>query len=393
MAASILASAGLGLASAGAQQLFTDYNREEDFRNYQKAQEQNYENAQNMQYNVPLMTKLGMAAAGLNPAQMSNPSPSAVPSAPLGSHTAPNVDLAQDNNLMADARLKNAEAEKTELQNDQIKGENESSFENYRKGLESLSNLYKEKGWTQMAESIDEEVGNISALKDEGKLQFNAGNLRGAVNAYTTLEAMQERLTNTFKNVLETETNFKMLQNGASVPLSKMPKIQRDLLASQVANNIATHAVLLTQKELNTEQKNELVKMQQKLQADIDKAVAEKQLTEYQARSLYLADWKQLLNDKEFLAAALAKADENQKILMQQAGQVVNAAVNARTGGKIAQSINNVGQSKGNSTTTTHSYHYDSNGKMKGYDVNQSQGSNTMLKRSIPSFEDQNLTW
>lgn len=385
---SILEGAAAGLVGAGVQQAFTDYNREQDFGNYMKAQQQNYVNAQDMQRNAPMLTKLGMQAAGLNPAGMSNPTPATPNAAPLGSHASPELNLAQDNNLMADARLKNAEAEKTELQNDQTKGENESSFENYRQGLESLSALYKQKGWTQMADSIDEEIGNLNLLKDEGKLNFNAGNLRGAVNAYTTLDNMQARLSDTFKRVLDTETNYKMLENGASIPLSKMPKIQRDLLASQVANNIATHAVLLTQKDLNVEQKNELKKLQDKLQADIDKAVAEKQLTEYQARSLYLADWKQLLNDKEFLAAVLAKADENQKILLQQTGQFANAVVTAKTGGKIANSINTVGKSKGNTTTTTHSYHYDADGKMKGYDVNQSQGSNTMLKRSIPSWQE-----
>lgn len=385
---SILEGAVEGLTSAGVQQMFTDYNREKDFGNYQKAQAQNFVYAQDMQKNAPMLTKLGMQAAGLNPAQMSNPTPASMASAPLGHHDSPDIDLAQDNNLMADARLKNAEAEKTELQNDQTRGENESSFENYRQGLESLSALYKQKGWSQMAESIDEEIGNLNALKDEGKLNFNAGNLRGAVNAYTTLDNMQARLSDTFKRVLDTETNYKMLQNGSSTPLSKMPKIQRDLLATQVANNIATHAVLLTQKDLNNEQKNELQKMQDKLQADIDKAVADKQLTEYQARSIYLADWKQLLDDKEFMAAAIAKADENQKILLQQTGQFVNAVVTAKTGGKIAKSINNVGQSKGNTTTTTRSYHYTADGKMKGYDVNQSQGSNTMLKRSIPSWQE-----
>lgn len=384
----ILAGAAAGLVGAGVQQMFTDYNREQDFGNYMQAQRQNYVNAQNMQYNAPLMTKLGMSAAGLNPAGMSNPTSATPNAAPLATHASPDVNLAADNNMMADARLKNAEAEKTELQNDQIRGENESSFENYRQGLESLATLYKDKGWTQMAESISEEIGNLNALKEEGKLNFNAGNLRGAVNAFTTLETMQQRLTNTFKNVLETETNYKMLQNGASVPLSKMPQVQRDLLATQMANNIATHAVLLTQKDLNTEQKNELVKLQEKLQADIDKAIAEKQLTEYQARSIYLADWKQLMNDGEFMQAVLAKADENQKILLQQTGQFVNAAVTAKTGGKIANSINNVGKSKGNTTTTTRSYHYNADGKMKGYDVNQSQGSSSMLKRSIPSWQE-----
>lgn len=98
------------------------------------------------------------------------------------------------------------------------------------------------------------------------------------------------------------------------------------------------------------------------------------------------------MQDGKFMAAVIAKSDETQKIILQQAGQFASAVVNAKTGGKIAKSIGNVGQSKGNTTTTTHSYHYDSKGKMKGYDVNQSQGSNSMLRRSIPNIEDQ-LTW
>lgn len=135
---SILGGVASGLASAGIQQMFTDYNREQDFGNYQKAQEQNFINAQDSQRNAPILTKLGMEAAGLNPAGMSNPTPVSTPSAPLGSHNSPSVNLAQDNNLMADARLKNAEAEKTELENDQIQGENEASFANYKSKLRVL---------------------------------------------------------------------------------------------------------------------------------------------------------------------------------------------------------------------------------------------------------------
>ena len=72
---SVLEGAASGLASAGIQQMFTDYNREQDFGNYQKAQEQNFVNAQDAQRNAPMLTKLGMQAAGLNPVGMSNPNP------------------------------------------------------------------------------------------------------------------------------------------------------------------------------------------------------------------------------------------------------------------------------------------------------------------------------
>ena len=384
----ILGGAAAGLASAGIQQMFTDYNREQDFGNYQKAQEQSFVNAQDSQRNAPLLTKLGMQAAGLNPAGMSTPTPASAAPAPLGSHASPSVSLAQDNNLMADARLKNAEAERTELQNEQTQGENEASFANYKKQVQSLESAYRNRGWTQLADSLAEELGTLEELEQKDDFKFNAGHLRGAVNAFSSVQALQDRVSNTFKSLLDTETNYKMLINGSSVPLSKMPQLQRNLLATQIANNIATHSLLASQKELTDEQKNELVKLQEKFDNEISLLIEQKKLTEYQANQIRYADWKQLMQDGEFMAAVIAKSDEQQKIIMQQAGQFANAVVNARTGGKLAQSINNVGQSKGNTTTTTHSYHYDSKGKMKGYDVNQSQGSNTMLKRSIPSWQE-----
>lgn len=386
MAASILASSAFGLASAGAQQIFTDYNREEDFKNYQEAQKQNYENSQNMQYNAPLMTKLGMAAAGLNPATMSNPSPASVPSAPLGSHVAPSVDLAQDNNLMADARLKNAEAEKTELQNDQIKGENEASFANYKKQINILENVYREHGWIKLADSLNEELGTLEELEKNEEFKFNAGHLRGAVNAFSTVQNLQDRVANTLKSILDTETNYKMLMNGASVDLAKMPKLQKDLIATQIANNIATHSLLASQKNLTDEQKNELIKLQEKFDREIDLLVEQKKLTEYQANSIRFADWKQLMQDGEFMAAVIAKTDEQQKIILQQAGQFANAFVNAKTGGKIAKSISGssrAGSNAGNYEKTTHQESWTDK---RGHSHNKN--TETMLNRSIPSWQD-----
>lgn len=388
----MLEGAASGLLSSGIQQAFTDYNRKEDFANYQSAQRSNFQAAQEMQMMSPQLSKLGMVAAGLNPIQMNNSTPAAVNSAPLGSHVSPNVTLSQDNNLMADARLKNAEAEKTELQNEQIKGENEASFENYKKQLSSLESVYRQRGWFSMATVIGEELGTLEELAKSGDFNFNAGHLKGAVNSFATVENMQQRLTQTFKNILDTETSYKMLINGASIDLAKMPALQRNLLATNVANNVATHALLLSQKDLTVEQKNELQKLQSKFDAEINLLVEQKKLTEYQANQIRYGDWKQLMSDGEFLAAVRAKADETQKIILEQTGQLANAVVNARTGGKIAHSITNVGQSKGNQSVQTKSYHYDAKGKLKGHDVNTSTSNSTMLKRSIP-FGADDVTW
>lgn len=382
----ILGGAAAGLASAGIQQMFTDYNREQDFGNYQKAQEQNFVNAQDSQRNAPLLTKLGMQAAGLNPAGMSNPTPASVASAPLGSHASPSISLAQDNNLMADARLKNAEAEKTELQNEQTQGENEASFANYKKQVQSLESAYRDRGWISIADSLAEELGALEELEKKGDFKFNAGHLRGAVNAFSSVQALQDRVSNTLKSLLDTETNFKMLINGSSVPLSKMPQLQRDLLATQIANNIATHSLLASQKNLTDEQKNELVKLQEKFDHEINLLVEQKKLTEYQANQIRYSDWKQLMNDGEFMAAVIAKSDEQQKMIMQQAGQFANAVVNARTGGKIAQSLGSGSRSAGNAGNYEKTTHHETWTDKRGHSHNKN--TETMLNKSIPSWQE-----
>lgn len=383
----ILSGAAAGLISAGIQQQFTDYNREQDFGNYMKAQEASWRHAQDQQFQAPLQTKLGMAAAGLNPAQMNNPTPASAPSAPLGAHSSPSVNLAQDNYAMAQSRLANAEAEKTELQNDRTVAENESSFENYTQQVKSLVNAYRSRGWSDQADALQEELDNLARLKDEGKLNWNVGNLRGAVNAFSTVDALQERLTNTFDQLLKTETNFKMLVNGSSVPLSKMPELQRQFLVRQMSNYVAQTALLASQKNLTDEQKNECLKMQAKLQADIDEAVARKELTETQAKSIRYSDWKQLLNDGDFMAAVIAKADEQQKIILGQTGQIVGAAAHAYAGNKMAKGMSR----QGTGTVHTQTDNYDAHGKFRGSSVTHTNSSNrsTMLKDGIPVDEVQ----
>ena len=368
---SILAAAGMALASAAAQQAFTNSNREKDFANYQEAQEQNFQNSQSAQKNAPILTRLGMQAAGLNPVEMGTPTPASSASAPLGSHASPTVDISQSNALMAESRLKNAEAEKTELENDITKGENEASYQTYIDQLEDLTSAYKDRGWTQQAEHLEEERNRLIELKSQGKLKFNVGNLRGAVKAFSSVQALQERMANTLDQLLKTETNFRMLVGGQSVPLSKMPEVQRKLMMTQISNNIATSALLASQKNLTDEQKNEIIKMQEKLEQDIELAKSQKQLTDYQAKSIYLADWKQLYNDGETMAAITAKADETMKTILEQTGSIANSVVNAKTGGKIAKSLGNRNSSAGNGS---------------------GEKTKTMLNRSIPRY-DENVTW
>ena len=360
----ILAGAALGLASAAAQQYFTDRNRDADAKVHDSQQAQNFIQAQELQRSAPINTRLGMMAAGLNPNAMNTTAtPNSSASAPLATHASPDVNLSADNNLMSDSRLKNAEAERIELQNDQTKAQNESALENYLKQGNAIAQMYYKRGFDEQAKAIEADLDAISELKEKGSLTFNVGNLRGAVDAFATIQAIQERLTNTLDQMLKTETNYKMLVGNKALDLSKMPTLQREMLEKQIGVQIATASLLMSQKDLTDEQKKEVIKLQTKIDNEVALLVEQKKLTQFQADAIRNADFKSLLADGEFMKAYLAKADETQKTILEQVGSLANAYVNAKTGSKIAKSIGEVNQTKGRNASQSRVYHYDSKAK------------------------------
>lgn len=387
---SILAGLAAGMASSGMQQVFTEHNREADFRNYKEAQTMNNEFAQSQQYLSPQLTKLGMAAAGLNPSTMSATSaPASATSAPLATHQSPTVDFAASTAALADAREKNAEAEKTELQNEQTKHANESSFENYVKQIESVKKLYLSRGFTQQAQSLQEELDNLQQLKDAGKLSWNLGDLDGAIHAFGTADKVQERLQQQLVRQFETEKNFNLLVNGSSFEVAKMPKIQRELMEKQISLSAAQTALAASQNALNDENINYLVKEQEKINREIDELVARKELDKAQANVIKNADWKSLFRNGEFGAGAAAFIDDYTKEIIHALGGILNAGVAYVTGGKVAKSIGSLKQTTGSQQNNTAIYHYDSKGYLKGHDVIQGHQKRTMLNKSVPSSDNE----
>ena len=294
---SMLAGAALSLGAAAAQQAFTNSNREKDFANYQEAQEQNFQNSQEAQRNAPVMTRLGMQAAGLNPADMGQPTPATAASAPLGSHASPTVNFAQDTAMLAESRLKNAEAEQKEIEVKREKHKDSSSFENYIQQLNSVMNSYRNRGWNEQADSIEEEINNLQRLKEQGKLDFNLGDLQGAVEAFGTVDKMQERLQSQIARLFETEKNFKLLVGNRSEDVAAMPKLQRDLMEQQISLSAAQAALFIAEKEVNEEQVDNLIKMREKMNYEIDQLEASSKLSKSQAQSIRNADWKSLFRD------------------------------------------------------------------------------------------------
>lgn len=336
-----LAGMAYGLASTGMNQYLTDKNRESDFENYKEAQQMNYQMAQNMQQTSPMNTKYGMMAAGLNPASMqTSSSPASMNSAPLASTSTAPVNFAQDNNLMADAKLKNAEAEKVELQNEQTKGENESSLENYVKQMETLATAYENQGWNGQADSIREDLDVIARKKADGTLNWNVGHLKGALNAFTGAQQTQERLSNMIDQFITTEKNYKMLNNKTAEHLAEMPRLQKDLLSENIAVQIAQRAYLMSGVDVNSEQINTLQKQQKKMDGEIALMVQQGKLSKAQAESIRNADWKTLFGDGEILRGMAAFGDDYTKEILHSAGALIGAYTFGKGAKNVVQGLN-----------------------------------------------------
>lgn len=385
---SMLDGIASGLASAVAQQAFTSYNREADFQNYEQAQARNAQYAQDAQRLAPLQTKLGMQAAGLNPVTMNTSStPASIASAPLGSHASPNVDFASNTAALAEARMKNADAEKVELENANTKHENKSSYENYHQQLESIAQMYSRRGWTEQSERIADELSRLDELKEQGKLDWNTGDLSGAVKAFGTVDAMQERLQQQIGKIFEAEKNYHLLVDGRAVDLAKMPQLEREMLEKSISLSMAQTALFASQEKVNEKQVDEIVAMTGKLNKEIDLLVEQKKLTTAQAEQIKNADWKSLFANGEALRGSVAFLDDYTKEVLHVVGGLANAFVNLKTGGAIAKSIGTLKQTTGKQQNNTSIYHYDREGKYKGHDVIQGHQKKTLLNKSIPSSD------
>ena len=378
---SILEGALSGLASAGTQQLFTDYNRQQDFANYKEAQVNNQNFAQQQQFSAPIMTKLGMAAAGLNPAQMNNPTPTSAPSAPLNSHLSPAVSFAGDTASLAQSRLANAEAEKVELQNDQTKHENSSSYENYRQQLDSLINMYQTRGYNVQASRLKEEAQNLDKLKSEGKLDWNVGDLRGALQAFGAIDKVQERLQTQIERQFETEKNFALLDGDQAIEFARLPKLQREMLEKQISTQIAIQALLASQDKLTKEQYNEVLMMEDKIGAEIAQLEEQGKLTKAQANLIRNADWKSLFADGKILAGSVAFVDDYTKEILHTVGGLAHAIVGLKNGKMIADKIG--------TKTVQHEYvPQQDNGGYHGYKPQTPSHRRTMLQNGVPLGQD-----
>ena len=383
---SMLAGAALSLGAAAAQQSFTNSNRQKDFANYQEAQEQNFQNSQEAQRNAPVMTRLGMQAAGLNPADMGQPTPATAASAPLGSHASPTVNFAQDTAMLAESRLKNAEAEQKEIEVSREKHKDQSALQNYMQQLRSVANSYRSRGWNDQADELDEELANIDELKAQGKLDFNLGDLQGAVEAFGTVDKMQERLQSQIARLFETEKNFKLLVKNRSEDVAAMPPLQRKLMEKQISLSAAQAALFMSERAVNEEQIDNLVKMREKMNYEIDQLEESSKLSKAQAQSIRNADWKSLFKNGEYLSGAAAFADDYTKEILHTLGGLANAYVGLKTGKGIIQKM---GQK-----TIQHEYvPSNPNGSYHGYKPNTPSHRRSFLKDGVPLGSDDYETW
>lgn len=340
MPISALAGVASGLASAYMQQQFTKENADRDAEIQRGMQAQNFMYADEMQRRAPVNTKLGMMAAGLNPNSMNTSSSAgSVPSAPLGNHAAPDINFAADTNAIADSRLKNAEAKRVELENENTEHANESSLENYLNQVRSIVHSYRERGWQDQADILQEELDNLERLKESGNLNWNLGDLRGAVEAFGAVDKMQERLTQQIGKIFETEKNYHLLVNNRAVDVAALPPLERELMSKQIGLSAAQTALTASQEKVNDEQIKNISAETDKLRKEIDYLEEQGKLTKAQAEQIRNADWKSLFKDGRLMAGSVAFLDDYTKEILHVLGGLANAFVGLKTGGAIAKGL------------------------------------------------------
>lgn len=299
--------AGIAAQKIGSEmsQSYVDKNRQADFENWRLAREQNFNDSQRAQFNAPLNTKLGMMYAGLNPVDASaSITPASSQAAPQAQHEMKPLEIAQSTNLMADAKLKEQQAEKVELENDVTKGENEGASNTYKTIAPTLVDALKTAGFTQAADSLQYDLDTVMDKK------LNVGHLRGAVESYKTLTALQQRIQDTYDKVFQTKEIQYKLNNDAAKELAEMPKLQKELTIRYISTQQALAEYYLTGADVNQQQLENMNAEIHKINSEIYSNLKKGYLSEAQADAIRNSDWKTLLYDGEFVKSMVAGGEK-----------------------------------------------------------------------------------
>lgn len=260
--AAIDAAATVGGAFLG--QHFTEQNRDADQRNFERNQNASWTQQEQMAQRMPVLTKLGMQAAGLNPNMPT--SLGAVPSAspaPLQTSRNNPVNMPALGSMLLDNEVKQASADKLkaetreqEIKNQHLESADSGLNDAMKSSVSRLISEYKKDGIdTKSLEDFDRYL-------DTNKLDF--GSLRSRVESLNLERLLSTNIRYDVSDALDILINQGKIKEDVANDITHMSHTQRKLLDKQLTQAIKNISLIAaqtnevkSQTDLNT--KNTLV--------------------------------------------------------------------------------------------------------------------------------------
>lgn len=298
------------LGAMALQQFGTDINRklqrDSDLEVMEKQQQYNmelmqYQNdmARKNYYDSPDLMARGLEKAGINPASAFNgstPSPVAggsIGSTPSHSSSTPTANnfnavllqnqMAQTENLKAATAKLNADAEKTQIENENSKGANEAVKSSILGALDMQEDVYKAYGLgTERLQSLREFIQKADKV--------NVGTLSTLVKSFDMEKLLSHQLTEKIEDIFDANLKSKFIEQDIAQTYLEMSDLGKKFMKKRIALTIQQAALLASETQVNKEQIKQITQNIKNLQQDIENARHNNQLTDQEYEHLKNSD-------------------------------------------------------------------------------------------------------
>lgn len=351
---SLAALAGLGIA-AGLKAGFDQSSNREAMatqqKNYEKNQEQAYQNQRKLLHDMSALEKSGMVQAGFSPSTLAGSSPASpsVPSAPMGdalptkmSTLAEIASLANVNNQtkVADAQsnLLNKQAEGQAIVNNR---EHEADLvfgDAYKSQLEEQIHIYEQLGLDSSKLRAD-----YDALSENGA---NLGTFQANLKAIELNSKSLDSFTHKLESIVNQATESNKISNNVAKDIAAMPALERQFQEKMIALKAAERYYMLSaasvnesQKALNQENLKKIPVEISKLREEVTLAKKQGKLTDAEANRIINSDVNTMIEDGRYMDAlrteSIVAGEKGVQGFAQGAGAAAGAFAAARGGAAL----------------------------------------------------------
>lgn len=301
------------------QQFGTDVNRklqrESDLEVMEKQQQYNmelmeYQNsmARSNYMDSADLTVRGLEKAGINPAAaFNNGSPAPIGGGSIGAtpshaNSTPHSNfnavllqnqMAQTENLKAATNKLNADAEKTQIENDNAKGANVAVKDSLLQALAMQEDVYKTYGMgTDRINSLREFIKNSDKV--------NVGTLSTLVKSFDVEKLLSHQLTEKIEDLFDANFKSKMLESDIAQNYVEMSNLGKSLMKKRIALTIQQAALMASETAVNRKQIEHITQSIKNLEQDIENAHHNNQLTDTEYNHLKNGDINTFFENGEY---------------------------------------------------------------------------------------------